>query len=683
MNRLNFYIILFILSGLKFCNAQDVVSNSQRQIIALNNNWEFHFAYDVSNNAVKNTVNLPNTWDAGIVTDGKRNYDREAGIYKKTILIPASWKDKRLFLYFEGVNSVASLFVNGHFITEHHGGYTAFCAEITHFVKPGCDNTILVQVSNAYRLDVLPLAGDFNVYGGIHRPVSLLVTSKNCISPVDYASPGVYLIQKKISARLAKITVLTKLSLLYKDALAIKTTIIDRNKKTVSVITTQLTEANIKEIKQDIILKKPNLWNGKADPYLYCVKVQLIRTHHVIDEVDQPLGLRYFKIDVNKGFLLNGKCLDLHGVGLHEDVAGKGSALTHSDEDRDMHLIHEIGATALRLTHYPHQQYFYNLCDTAGLIVWSEIPLVGPGGYSGEGYVKSAALEEQARQVLIEMIRQNYNHPSVCFWGLFNELKIDNDDPRPFLKQLNALAKKEDPTRLTTCATFVDSDVFNHVTDLVAWNKYYGWYGGNFDMLGKWADKIHRDYPKKPFAISEFGAGGSPLQHMENVTKPVATGRFHPEEWQSLFHEESWKQLNKRAFVWGKFVWSLADFGSAVRTEGFTNGLNDKGLVTYDRSVKKDAFYFYKANWNPEPMLYIAERRNARRTQAITEVKVYANVTSVTLVMNGKAMKEQHPDSLHIIRWRNIILKKGKNVITVIAQTPKGVLKDTCEWELL
>lgn len=681
MNKLYIFILLFTLGGLRFCIAQQNTANENRLVVSLNKDWDFHFAYDINNKPVKSTVTLPHTWDAGAIAGGKVNYDRESGIYEKALYVPAAWENKRLFLYFEGANSVASVFVNKHLVGEHHGGYTAFCLEITGFVTPGHNNAIMVQVSNAYRLDVLPLAGDFNVYGGIHRPVSLIVTSANCISPLDYASPGVYLTQK-VSGRQAKVKVLTLLSLLHKNALAVKTTVLNMHKKVIAATTTPLTASNRDSLKQEIIIKNPHLWNGKADPYLYSVQVQLIQNKQIIDQVDQPLGLRYCNVDANKGFFLNGRYLELHGVGFHEDVEGKGSALDTADYNTDMQLVKEIGANALRLTHYPHGKYFYDLCDQNGIVVWSEIPLVGPGGYSGKGYIKSPALEQQAKQVLTEMIRQNYNHPSVCFWGLFNELKLDYDDPIPFLKDLNRIAKKEDPTRLTTCATFLNNDKFNQVSDLIAWNKYYGWYSGEFKQIAIWADDMHRNFPRKPFAVSEFGAGGSPFKHTEHIEKPDADSRFHPEEWQTLYHEKNWQQLHERPYIWGKFVWALADFGSSVRTEGDTIGINDKGLVTYNRSVKKDAFYFYKANWNNDPMLYITDRRNDKRTEPVTTIKVYSTVNNVQLTINGVVIANGEPDSFHIITWKNVQLAKGENKIEVSGKSAGHLIADTCEWVL-
>ena len=683
MNRtlLVYFYILLLIPAFTFAGGEEPASVSARERINFNSGWKFHLAYDVSKQPQKISVTLPHTWNAKDVLTGNANYRRETGIYEKTFSVSNAWKDKRLFLYFEGANSVASVFVNKHFIAEHKGGYTCFCLEITNYVKPGQQNSVEVQVSNAYRMDVLPLIGDFNVYGGIHRPVSLLITSKDCISPLDHASPGIYLTPTDVSAASATINILTELSVTDKSRLRVSTEILDAGGRQVTAMLSNVTDNA--QCEQVLKIKNPHLWNGRASPYLYTVVVKLLRNGQVIDKVTQPLGIRYFNVDVDKGFSLNGKYLDLHGVGFHEDVEGKGSALDTADYDRDMQLINEIGATALRLTHYPHGKYFYDQCDRNGLVVWSEIPFVGPGGYTGDGYIKSPELEEQVKQVLTEMIRQNYNHPAVFFWGLFNELKLDHDDPIPFLKQLNAIAKKEDPTRLTTCASFLDNNKFNGVTDLIAWNKYYGWYDGEFKDLGVWADKMHSQPGQEPFAVSEFGAGGSPLKHWENSGKPAADSKFHPEEWQTLYHEESWRALQKRPFIWGKFVWALADFGSSIRNEGDAPGINDKGLVTYDRAIKKDAFYFYKANWNVEPMIYITDRRNTARAKPSTAIKVYSNVQHVSLMVNGVAIGTGDPDDLHIINWENIELKKGANKIEITAKQGNRVLHDECEWTVL
>lgn len=681
LKPLSIFVILICSFSLAIAQTNSTKAKDPvRQIIPLNDNWDFHFAYDVRQKPISKKVNLPYTWNAHEVMNGQINYERTTGIYKRKLTAGEDWKDKRLFLYFEGANSVADVLVNQHYVGEHRGGYTAFCMEITGYVQPG-QNLITVQVSNAYRLDVLPLSGDFNVYGGLHRPVSLIITEKNCISPLDYASSGVYLTPKNVSEKSAEVEVLTKLSLQQETVpLQLKTSILDEKQMVIAESITPVNEENRTAIQQHFTIQQPHLWNGKSDPYLYKAKVELVQDNQTIDAIVQPLGLRYYKVDPEKGFFLNGKYLDLHGLGRHEDVQGKGSALTNADYDRDMELINEIGATTMRLTHYPHGNYFYDLCDKNGLVLWTEIPLVGPGGYTGAGYVKNKDLEDHAKQVLTELIRQHYNHPSIFFWSLFNELKLDYDDPLPFVKELNALAKKEDPMRLTTCASFLDNDKFNEASDLIAWNKYYGWYGGRPEQIGAWADETHQKFPQKSFAISEYGAGASIWQHSDSLKQPNPSGKFHPEEWQAYYHEKNWEALSKRPFIWGKYVWVLADFGSSIRNEGDTVGINDKGLVTYNRSIKKDAFYFYKANWNPSPMIYITDRRYTLRTQNKTSIKIYTNQPQVELFVNGISMGKKTKDDLNRITWGDIILQKGNNTIKVQAKNKRVALEDSCEW---
>ncbi|ETZ23039.1 glycoside hydrolase family 2 TIM barrel-domain containing protein [Pedobacter sp. V48] len=674
---IGFFLVFFQLMA---TGAQAKEETKARELIPLTAGWQFYFAYNFENNIQKERISLPHTWNAQEVSKGVANYNRTSAVYERTLDVTQAMTGKRLFLYFEGANSVATLLVNNKYVGEHHGGYTAFCLEITAFVKTGA-NSIRVQVSNAQRLDVLPLHGDFNVYGGLHRPVSLLVTDRNCISPLDYGSPGVY-IGQQVSPGRAQVSVLTRLSVTEGKGLSLKTTVYDEDKKIVAESVAQVGEENKDSLRQELNIPHPHLWNGKADPYLYTVKVSLWKADRVMDQVVQSLGLRYFHVDPDRGFFLNGKYLDLYGAGRHEDVSGSGSALSHADQDRDMELIRTLGATAMRLTHYPQNEYFYDLCDRNGIILWSEIPFVGPGGYTGMGYLKNADLEQHIRTMLTELIKQNFNHPSICFWGMFNELKLNYDDPQPFVKTLAALAKKEDPGRLTTLASNLGTEEFSGLTDLMGWNKYYGWYGGSFGQVGEWADQTHLALPQKPIAISEYGAGASPFKHTEELVAPSPQGRFHPEEWQTAFHERHWAELSRRPFVWGKFVWVLADFGSSIRTEGDHDAINDKGLVSYDRKIKKDAFYFYKANWNAEPMVYLAERRNLVRRKRLTTVKVFTTLSEVQLWVNQKRHPSKKPNEMNTATWENVELQPGKNSIVVKGVKEGRTWEDHCEWLL-
>ena len=378
--------------------------------ILLNDGWGYRPISDPGQ-AVKDTpVTLPHTWNANYVTG--TYYNRETMVYSRMLEVTSQMTGKRLFLYFEGVNSVADVFVNRQSVGQHKGGYTAFCLEITDYVKAG-SNDLQVWVNNAFRTDVLPISGDFNVYGGIHRPCHLIVTEQDCISPLFYASPGVLVHQVRVSEQQAEIAIETILSLKSgKKKLRLRTSVTDRQGR---VVASGETAADGERVRQPMTLQKPTLWDGRQNPYLYTVKAELLDGERVVDEQTVQTGLRYFSVDKDKGFFLNGRHYELRGFNRHEDVEGKGSALTREDYSRDMSLISETGATMLRLAHYPHAEPIYQLCDEEGLVVWSEIPLCGPGGYRFTGYLHNEGLEDNARQTALEMIYQKYNHPSVCF----------------------------------------------------------------------------------------------------------------------------------------------------------------------------------------------------------------------------------------------------------------------------
>lgn len=675
-----FQLIAFIF--LAMIVQKSFAQTSNRNSIDLNTEWTVHPAFNVNTVVTKEKITLPHTWNKNDFND-KINYSREAMKYERKLMIQKEWENKRLFLVFEGVNSVANVSVNGKMLGEHIGGYTAFCYEITSYVSLGKEASLEVIASNSYRQDVLPLIGDFNVYGGIHRPVHLLVTDVNCISPLDYGSSGVYVKPETVSNKEAKFSVQTMLSLKKTDASQqVKTTILDANNKVVAQEIKSISANETASITQNFKIANPKLWEGKQNPYCYKVKVELLDNGNVVDQVDEKTGFRFFNVDGQNGFFLNGKYLDLYGFGRHEDIEGKGSALTAEDYQNDMALILESGATAMRLTHYPHGKKMYELSDEKGIVLWTEIPLVGPGGYIGAGFVNNPLLKHNAKQMVIEMIRQHSNHPSVFFWGLQNEISTDFDDPVPFVKELNSIAKQEDPSRLTTCASFGKQEDFNGVTDLIGWNEYYGWYVGKPEDLGKAMDKLKEGAKNQPVCVSEYGAGGSISTHQFPVKKAKPNGKFHPEEWQTVCHEGNWKELAPRKYLWGKFIWNFADFGSSIRNEGDKQGINDKGLITYDHKTKKDAFYYYKANWNPEPILYLTSKRFTKRAELITDIKVFSNQKEVELFINGKKIGVKQPDSFKTIVWEGIKLESGDNKIEVKSKDKGIKLTDSCIWNV-
>ena len=664
-------VVLFMLYGMSMF--------AQRQDILLNNDWNFRFSHQVQK-GTEVRVDLPHTWNAQDALSGKIDYKRGIGNYEKNLFIRPEWKGKRLFIRFEGVNNIADVFINRRHIGEHRGGYGAFIFEITGKVEYGKENSILVRVNNGEQLDIMPLVGDFNFYGGIYRDVHLLITDETCISPLDYASPGVCLIQDSVSHRYAKVRAIVDLSngSSGNQEVELNVRLLD-GQRVVKEGTKNVNLSGNEVMQQELTFEidQPHLWNGRQDPFLYQAEVTLFRNGQMVDRVTQPLGLRFYRIDSDKGFFLNGKHLPLKGVCRHQDRSEVGNALRPQHHEEDAALMLEMGVNAVRLAHYPQATYFYDLMDKNGIIVWAEIPFVGPGGYNDKGFVDLPAFRANGKEQLKELIRQHYNHPSICVWGLFNELTELGDNPVEYIKELNVLAHQEDTTRPTTSASNQMGDL-NFITDAIAWNRYDGWYGGTPADLGKWLDRMHKDHPEICIAISEYGAGASIYHQQDSLVKTVPTSWWHPENWQTYYHIENWKTISSRPYVWGSFVWNMFDFGAAHRTEGDRPGINDKGLVTFDRKVRKDAFYFYKANWNREkPMLYLTGKRNTVRTQRLQTITAFTNLSGAELFVNGKSYGKAIPDSYAILEWKNVELEPGENEIKVVSTNKKLPLSDS------
>lgn len=664
-------VVLFMLWGMSIF--------AQRQDILLNNDWNFRFSHQVQK-GTEVRVDLPHTWNAQDALSGKMDYKRGIGNYEKNLFIRSEWKGKRLFIRFEGVNNIADVFVNRRHIGEHRGGYGAFIFEITGKVEYGKENSILVRVNNGEQLDIMPLVGDFNFYGGIYRDVHLLIIDETCISPLNYASPGVRLIQDSVSHKYAKVRAVVDLSNggSSNREVELNVRLLD-GQRVVKEGTKKVNLSGNAAMQQEFTFEidQPHLWNGRQDPFLYQAEVILSRNGQMVDRVIQPLGLRFYRIDPDKGFFLNGKHLPLQGVCRHQDRSEVGNALRPQHHEEDAALMLEMGVNAVRLAHYPQATYFYDLMDKNGIIVWAEIPFVGPGGYNDKGFVDLSAFRANGKEQLKELIRQHYNHPSICVWGVFNELTELGDNPVEYIKELNVLAHQEDPTRPTTSASNQMGDL-NFITDAIAWNRYDGWYGGTPADLGKWLDRMHKDHPEICIAISEYGAGASIYHQQDSLVKTVPTSWWHPENWQTYYHIENWKTISSRPYVWGSFVWNMFDFGAAHRTEGDRPGINDKGLVTFDRKVRKDAFYFYKANWNrEEPMLYLTGKRNTIRTQRLQTIAAFTNLSGAELFVNGKSYGKAIPDSYAILEWKNVELEPGENEIKVVSTNKKLPLSDS------
>jgi len=659
----------------------------------LNANWRF-IRRDVAgaeqtsfNDSAWQKINLPHTWNNLDGQDGGDNYHRGPAWYRRSLNITPDLASRSLFLKFDAASLVADVYVNGQHAGGHKGAFAAFVLDITNLVHPGDGNIIAVRVDNSRNVDVPPLSGDFTVFGGLYRSVHLLALSPLSITPLDEGGPGVYATQTSVTPAAAKLHITTKL----RNANSADKTatvvcrIIDAGGAVVQSISVQQPVAGggAADAVADMTLDSPHLWNGRKDPYLYTLNVAVSDGATTTDGLDQPLGLRFFSVDPDKGFLLNGEKYPLHGVNRHQDRIDMGWAITPAQHQEDFDLIMEMGCTGIRLAHYEHAQEFYNLCDKGGLIVWAEACMVNR-------VTPSAAFDDAAIEQVRELIKQNFNHPSICFWSLFNELGPTPANPQsdPITKhelelvaKLNQTAHDLDSTRLTTAASnsLLPNYPRNTITDIIAYNGYFGWYSGPPSQWPSALDKLRSARPGRAVGISEYGAGASIFQHQADATQPKpTTSKWHPEEWQTTVHEAAWQAMKDRPWLWGTFLWNMFDFAADARNEGDHAGRNDKGMITYDRKTKKDAFYFYKANWSANPFVYITDRRFTPRNTPATTVKIYSNCDSVELFVNGKSLGSRQGDDIHRFIWENVALKPGNNDFHAVGSSGGVQHEDAC-----
>jgi beta-galactosidase len=655
---------------------------SRRQDIDLSDAWRF-FKADVGgaeqtdfDDSSWDPIGLPHTWNT---VDGQQhtNYYRGVGWYRRHYTVDASLAGMNFYLQLDGANIVTDVYVNGNVAGRHKGGFARFRFDVTAQINPGADNVIAVKVNNARDVDVPPLDADFTFFGGIYRAVHLLATDPLQVQTLDYGSSGVYVTPSNVSAASADLTVTAEVVNTGLDTRSVTATVyvVDGDGNVVTVLSDMqsIDPGTEHDFSLSTTIGNPRLWNGHADPHVYTAHVAISDGtwgDMPNDVVSQPFGIRFFSVDRDNGFFLNGSYLDLHGVNRHQDRLNKGWAISTADQDEDFQLISEMGATVIRLAHYQHDQHSYDLADQHGLLVWAEIPLINHITASDAFYVN-------AQQQLRELIRQNYNHPAICFWSISNEITLNSGpDPNPLLQTLADLCASEDPTRLSTLAAAAGpGDPSTRHTDVAGFNRYFGWYYGSYNDFAHQADVIHAAFPM-PMAISEYGAGSSIRFHVENPDHPD-----HTEEYQNVFHEAHWLAMKVRPYLWGKFVWNMFDFASAGRDEGDTPGRNDKGLVTYDRQTRKDAFYWYKANWSDEPVLYITSRRFTQRVNAVTDIKVYSNADWVEVRLNGNSLGTQSgPDRIFI--WSGVTLIAGANLVEAFTTVDGVTYRDCVTWML-
>ncbi len=597
-----------------------------RETKIINSNWSF------TKQGETVTVDLPHTWNGKDGQDGGNDYYRGTCIYEKDLKKEDFPAGEEIYLQFDGVNSSATVYFNGEKLTVHHGGYSTFRVKLENIKD---ENKIKVEVDNSPNNFVYPQQADFTFYGGIYRSVTLIGVSHNHFSLDRFGSDAIA-VTPDIKGNIAYVNV-----------------------KTFTQETGEIhTFVDGKELVGDDVnfqIENPHLWDGTNDPFLYTAKAQLVVDGVVEDEVSARFGIRSFKIDPDKGFILNGREYPLRGVSRHQDRPEIGNALSYEHHKEDMDLICEMGANTIRLAHYQHAQEFYDLCDERGIVVWAEIPYISNHLENGV---------ENTKTQMTELIYQNYNHPSIVVWGLSNEITMSGSNKAisENHRMLNSLAHSLDRTRPTTVAVVTTcsiDDEYVHISDVVSYNHYFGWYGGKVDMYGPWFDKFHKKYPDTPIGISEYGCEALNW-HTSNPEQGDYT-----EEYQAYYHEEVIKQIIDRPYLWATHVWNMFDFAADARAEGGENGMNHKGLVPFDRKYKKDSFYAYKAWLSTESVLHICSKRYVDRVEEKTSVTVYSNLDEVELFINGESIGVQKKGKYPFFRFE--VPNVGESVITAKA----------------
>ena len=593
-----------------------------RNIKNINDNWLFSKEAKSIPHVMPHDwekVNLPHTWNGTDGQDGGNDYYRGTCYYVKQLSLADFGDEDEYYLQFDAVNSSAKVYFNGELIAQHDGGYSAFRAKLGNIQE---SNLLVVAADNSPNDYVYPQTADFTFYGGIYRSVKLIGVSKSHFDLDYFGAPGIS-VTPKVTGTGADVDAVAYVAT--DENASVRFEILDKDEVIASAEVSGDYHANMH-------IDAVHLWNGVKDPYLYTLRAILLVNGEEVDCVSCRFGCRSFKIDPNKGFILNGREYPLRGVSRHQDRPQIGNALLPQHHKEDIDLICEMGANTIRLAHYQHAQEFYDLCDERGLVVWAEIPYIS-------NHLPNARANTLSQ--MKELIYQNYNHPSIVVWGLSNEISMGGKSTPDMIsnhKELNELAHSIDSTRLTTMATVTmcqPDDEINAISDVLSYNHYFGWYGGNVHMYGPWFDNFHKKFPNKAIGISEYGC-----EALNWHTSEPEQGDY-TEEYQAYYHEELIKQISKRPYLWATHVWNMFDFAADARAEGGENGMNHKGLVTFDRKYKKDSFYAYKAWLSDEPLVHICGKRYVDRVEPVTKVTVYSNQPQVELFVNGESLGKQ------------------------------------------
>lgn len=631
---------------------------SAREVYSLNDDWQFFYKLDHSSDNAR-LVSLPHTWNLDALA-GQGTYLQTTANYSRSIFVPEEWSGKRLFIKFHGVQSVTDLFVNGHHVGEHRGGWTAFTFEITKHIEYGRDNSLVVVVSNAYQNDILPTSSEENLYGGIYRDVELIVTEPTTISPLYYGSDGILVHQNKITDTSVNATVSVYITTLAEKACDLALNIYGPSG---DVVLSRYVKARIEEGKPvniPITLEEPALWYPE-EPNLYTVSVG-IGTREA-DQVSVTTGFRRIEVTPTEGLKINGERLAVRGVALHHDRAAIGSALRTRHYDEDLEQIRDIGANAIRSVTAPHAQYLYDRCDELGVLAWIDTPLSRAPYLSDVFYYATPKFHDNGVQQLREIIIQNYNHPSVVMWGIYSLIWMRGDNVLNYVRTLNSTAKSLDPSRPTVACSNQDGDI-NFVTDLIVWQQSLGWERGTVEDVQLWSDKLHEDWAHLRSAVA-YGEGGS----IDQQTKePLRSGeidkRWLPEQWHTSLHEGYAKLLENNDKFWGIWINNMYEFGSIRHSDGISR----TGLITFDHKDKKDAYYLYRALWNKkQPTLHIAEKRRNIRQDSMQVVKVYSSASEAPMLTVNKesvALNEIAPrifqsDSIPMTGRTQVVVRAG------------------------
>lgn len=707
-------------------------AQAQRETTVLDSNWRF-LGSDVPEAVSPDfddtgwaTVQVPHSWNrvgyyfhglAGSNTEQTVNKMQGPAWYRLRFNPAATPAGSKAWLEFDAASRVARVWLNGIYLGEHRGGFSRFRLDATAAMKSGTENLLVVRVDNSRpaagspTADILPLTGDFFVHGGLYRPVRLVTTDGLHLDMQDLGGPGAYATTVSASAEHAEVSIRAKVANDTNRAapLTVRTRLVDAQGREVAAGGASLRLAALAkgEAGTRLTVARPRLWHGTQDPYLYDLVIEVVDARGVVrDRLVQKFGIRTMAFDAERGFMLNGLPYRLRGVGYHQDRDGKGWAISRADIEEDIATIREMGANSIRLTHYQHGTDVHEIADREGIVVWDEIPLVSMWTLGGKRE-PDPALVANARQQLSELIRQNFNHAASAIWGLANEVDFGNSlpafltggadgkeiDPMPLLNELQVLAKQEDPSRQTALATCCEGRLFAPnvaipvtapAADLGGANRYFGWYFGEGADLGPHLDGLRALRPQQPLAVTEYGAGGALTIHTDNVLgAPVdSRGRAQPEEFESYIHEITLPQLDARPWLYATWLWNSFDFGTTVRAEGDAQDINTKGLVAYDHKTRKDVWYYYKANWNPAPMVHITGRRYVDRAYGVTDIKAYSNLDSTELFLNGRSLGVRANCPERICVWPQVALDAGRNEVLAVGQSDKGLVEDNVVWML-